>query len=43
MLKDMLNIMSEPLVSVIIPCMNKEIHIGVCIKKDKASLEKEGF
>lgn len=35
--------MSRPLVSIIIPCMNEEKTIGVCIKKAFASLEQEGL
>lgn len=33
--------MSLPLVSIIIPCMNEEKTIGVCIKKALSALEKE--
>lgn len=43
MLKDMQDMMSQPLVSIIIPCMNEEKTIGVCIKKALASLEQEGL
>jgi len=35
--------MSQPLVSVIIPCMNEEKTIGRCIQKAVAALEKEGI
>lgn len=37
----MLGMMSPPLVSIIIPCMNEEKTIGVCIKKALLALEKE--
>ena len=39
----MLDIMSPPLVSIIIPCMNEEKTIGVCIKKALLALEKENW
>ncbi len=35
--------MSQPLVSVIIPCMNEEKTIGRCIQKARAAFEKEGL
>jgi len=35
--------MSQPVVSVIIPCMNEEKTIGRCIQKARAALEKEGL
>lgn len=41
--KDMLDMMSQPLVSIIIPCMNEEKTIGVCIKKALSSLRQEGL
>ncbi|HMB45207.1 MAG TPA: glycosyltransferase family 2 protein, partial [Candidatus Methanoperedens sp.] len=34
---------SQPLVSIIIPCMNEEKTIGVCIKKALSTLEREGY
>lgn len=39
----MLDMMSQPLVSVIIPCMNEEKTIGVCIKKTLSALERENW
>ena len=41
--EDMLNMMSQPLVSIIIPCMNEEKTIGVCIKKAMSVLEGENW
>jgi len=35
--------MSQPLVSIIIPCMNEEKTIGICIKKAFTTLEREGL
>ncbi len=35
--------MSQPVVSVIIPCMNEEKTIGRCIQKARSALEKEGL
>jgi glycosyltransferase involved in cell wall biosynthesis len=35
--------MSQPLVSIIIPCMNEEKTIGICIKKALATLVHEGL
>ncbi|MCX9085584.1 MAG: glycosyltransferase family 2 protein [Candidatus Methanoperedens sp.] len=35
--------MSQPLVSIIIPCMNEEKTIGICIKKALSTLEHEGL
>jgi glycosyltransferase involved in cell wall biosynthesis len=35
--------MSQPLVSIIIPCMNEEKTIGVCIKKALSTLMQEGL
>lgn len=43
MSEDMLDMMSQPLVSIIIPCMNEEKTIGVCIKKALSALEKENL
>jgi len=39
----MLDTMSSPLVSVIIPCMNEEKTIGSCISKAWSALEQEGL
>jgi glycosyltransferase involved in cell wall biosynthesis len=35
--------MSQPLVSIIIPCMNEEKTIGICIKKALSTLLQEGL
>jgi glycosyltransferase involved in cell wall biosynthesis len=35
--------MSQPLVSIIIPCMNEEKTIGICIKKAFSTLVQEGL
>lgn len=37
------SLVSQPLVSIIIPCMNEEKTIGVCIKKALSALEREGY
>ncbi|MFH0904461.1 MAG: glycosyltransferase family 2 protein [Methanobacteriota archaeon] len=37
------DIMDEPTVSVIIPCMDEEKTIGKCIQKARAALKKEGL
>lgn len=39
----MLDIMNQPLVSIIIPCMNEEKTIGVCIEKALSALRKENW
>ena len=39
----MLDTMSQPLVSIIIPCMNEEKTIGICIKKALSTLVQEGL
>lgn len=39
----MLNTMSPPLVSIIIPCMNEEKTIGICIQKALQTLKNEGW
>jgi glycosyltransferase involved in cell wall biosynthesis len=39
----MLDTMSQPLVSIIIPCMNEEKTIGTCIKKALSTLVQEGL
>jgi len=39
----MLDTMSCPLVSIIIPCMNEEKTIGICIKKALSALGNEGL
>ncbi|MFZ3383836.1 MAG: glycosyltransferase family 2 protein [Candidatus Methanoperedens sp.] len=43
MSEDMLDMMIPPFVSIIIPCMNEEKTIGVCIKKALSALEKENW
>ena len=35
--------MGQPLVSVIIPCMNEEKTLGSCIGKARQALEREGL
>ena len=39
----MKGMMSQPAVSVIIPCMNEEKTIGRCIRKARSTLEKNGL
>ncbi len=39
----MMNRMSQPLVSIIIPCLNEEKTIGICIKKALSTLVEEGL
>lgn len=39
----MMNRMSQPLVSIIIPCMNEEMTIGICIKKALSTLVHDGL
>jgi glycosyltransferase involved in cell wall biosynthesis len=39
----MLGTMNQPLVSIIIPCMNEETTIGTCIRKAWSSLKHEGL
>lgn len=39
----MINRMSQPLVSIILPCMNEEKTIGICIKKALSTLLQEGL
>lgn len=39
----MMNRMSQPLVSIIIPCMNEEKTIGICIEKALSTLLQEGL
>jgi len=39
----MLDMMSQPLVSIIIPCMNEENTIEICIKKALSTLLQEGL
>ncbi|MBU4077251.1 MAG: glycosyltransferase family 2 protein [Euryarchaeota archaeon] len=39
----MKGMMSQPVVSVIIPCMNEEKTIGRCIQKARSTLEKNGL
>ena len=39
----MLDTMSQPLVSIIIPCMNEEKTIGICITKALSTLVQEGL
>ncbi len=39
----MLDTMSSPLISIIIPCMNEEKTIGSCISKTWSALEQEGL
>jgi glycosyltransferase involved in cell wall biosynthesis len=39
----MLNTMSSPLVSIIIPCMNEDKTIGICIQKALQTLKDEGW
>ena len=39
----MMHRMSQPLVSIIIPCMNEEKTIGICIKKALSTLVQEGL
>lgn len=39
----MMHRMSQPLVSIIIPCMNEEMTIGICIKKALSTLVHDGL
>lgn len=39
----MLDMMNQPLVSIIIPCMNEEKTIGICINKALSTLLQEGL